>query len=211
MQWAILAIVVLFVIFSWVIIQGTRAAIAYRKAASAGDVDVIRQVLEESVSAWCSIKRPKEVAPDVWRGVQSMQLLDVGPDYARVGLTAESEYKLVEGRWVEVASPLEAGMAITARAADMLLYELPHVKLGSAQIDVYTTFRDTSGESSRSCILSTIAGRESAREVDWDGWSARDIVEALGGRYRLGDAGQALPIDPDEVTVSAGERAEATG
>ena len=203
MEWAILALSIIFVVFSWLIIQGTRAAMAYRRQAAAGDVSVIREVVDGAIASWRSVKRPKEIALEVWRGIQSMELIDVGPDYARISVQAESEYNLVDGRWVEATSVLQEGMAITAKGAEMLLYELPNVKLGKAQIDVYTTFRDLDGLASRRCILSTIADREmAAREVDWDDWTPREIVETFGGRFRMGEFGRALPIDPDEVTVS---------
>ncbi|MFQ6019711.1 MAG: hypothetical protein ACE5KW_03035 [Dehalococcoidia bacterium] len=202
MEWVVLALSIIFVIFSWLIIQGTRAALAYRRQAAAGDVSVIRDLAEDAISVWRSQKRPKPVPAEVWRGIQSMQLGDVGPDYVRVSVRAEGDYKLVEGRWQESAGPLEAGMAITAEAADLLLYELPHCRLAKAQIDVYTAFREADGRSDLQCILSTIASREAAQRVDWEEWPAADIVEALGGRYRLDERGRALPVDPDEVSVS---------
>lgn len=205
MEWAVLAIAIIFVFIAYVVLQGTRAALAYRRQAAAGDVSVIREVAEEQIQHWKSAKRPQGVAPDVWRGIQSIELVEVGPDYVRVACQAEGQYKLFQGKWMEIASPLSEGMAITAKAADLLLYELPNVRLDKAQIDVYTTFRRPSGRSSHECILSTIAQRQVARALDWDKWTPREIVDALGGRYRLSDSGEPgeiQPIDPDAVSVS---------
>lgn len=198
MEWGILAIVIVFIVVAYIVVQGTRASMAWRKAAASGDLDVIRQLLEESISGWRSMKPPKEVAPDVWRGVQTVDLIDVGPDSARVSCQVESEYRLVGGRWVEVANALAEGMAVTARLADMLLYEMPNLRLASARIDVYTTFRDSEGGSQRACILTTTAHREVARQVDWDAWTPAEIADALGGRYRLGERGDALPIQLED-------------
>ena len=203
MEWALLALGILFVIFAWVIIQGTRAALAYRRQAAAGDVAVIEEIARDAISVWRSQKRPMEVPPEVWRGVQTVELLEVGPDYVRVSVEAEGEYKFIEGRWMEMANPLQHGMAATAKAADLLLYELPNCRLAKVQVDVYTTFREADGRSSRQCILSTIASRERAQQMDWEKWPAREIVDGLGGRYRLSEEGRPLPIDPGEVTVSA--------
>ncbi len=196
MEWGIAAIGILFLFLAYIVVQGTRAATAWRRAAAAGDVEVIRRILDDAISAWGAMRRPKEVAPDVWRGVQSMETVDVGPDFVRVSCQAEGEYRLAGGRWVETASALQEAIAITARAADMLLYELPHFKPDQVQVDVYTTFRTPQGAARRQCILSTPASREAARAVDWEEWSATEIVEALGGRYHLGDSGQPLPIEP---------------
>lgn len=198
MEWGILAITIIFIVVGYMVLQGTRASLAWRKAAAGGDVDVIRQMLEESIAAWRSVKRPKEVAPDVWRGVQSVELVDVASDSARVSCQVESEYRLVDGRWVEITGPLQEGLAVTVRLADMLLYDVPNLSLPAVRIDVHTTFRDPDGASQRACILTTTVSREVAREVDWEGWAAAEIVDAFGGRYRLGERGAALPIDPDE-------------
>lgn len=202
MEWAVLGIGIVFLLLAYIVIQGTRAAGAWRKAAAAGDVDVIRRLAEDAIDAWRSMRRPKDMPPEVWRGVQSMELTDVGADFIRVSCQAESAYHLLGGRWVETANPLQEGMAITARAADMLLYELPHMSLSRVQIDVYTTFRGAEGTTRRECILSTPASREAARQVDWENCTAAEIVEALGGRYRLADSGQPLPIEPEKTAAS---------
>jgi hypothetical protein len=198
MEWGILVIVLIFIVVAYIVLQGTRASMAWRRAAAGGDLDVIRQLLEESIAGWRSMKRPKEIAPDVWRGVQSADLVDVGPDSARVSCQVESEYRLSSGRWVEVTNPLEEGMAVTARLADMLLYDVPNLTLTSARIDVYTSFRDPEDGSQRACILTTTARREAARQVDWEAWTPAEIVDALGGRYRLGERGDATPIDLED-------------
>lgn len=204
MEWGILAVAIIFIVVGYIVLQGTRASLAWRRAAARGDVEVIRQMLDDTIASWRSMKRPKEVAPDVWRGVQTAQLVDVGSDSAVVSCQVESEYRLVEGRWLEVSSALQEGMAVTARLADMLLYEVPNLRLASARIDVYTTFRDAEGAAERACIMSTNATREAARGVDWEEWPAADIVDAFGGRYRPGERGAALPIDPDEGAGAPG-------
>ena len=208
MEWAVLGISIVFLIVTYIVVQGTRAAMAWRKAAAAGDVKVIRDILEDTVSAWRSTKRPKEVPPDVWRGIQSVQVVDVGAEFVRVSCQAEGEYRLVNGRWVETANPLQEGMAITTRALDMLLYELPHFKPGRVQIDVYTSFRERE-DAGRACILSVSSTREEARAVDWEEWTPAQIVEALDGRYSVGDSGRPLPIEVAEPEAPETESADA--
>ncbi len=204
MVWGVIVIAIIFLVVGYVVIQGTRADSAWRKAAAAGDVDVIRQILEDAIGAWRSSRRPKEVPPEIWRGIQSMELVEVGPDSVRISCSAESEYRLLEGRWVETANPLRGGMAITARAADMIFYELPYFRPDLVQIDIYTTFREPAGATQRQCILSTPATREAARQVDWDEWTATEIVEALSGRYLLGESDQPLPIEPEGIVAPSG-------
>ena len=195
MEWAVLGLFIMFVIVTYIVVQGTRAALAWRKAAAEGDVKVIRDIVEDSLGAWRSMKRPKEVSPDVWRGIQGMQIVEVDAELVRVSCQAEGDYRLVNGRWVETANPLHEAMAVTAKALDMLLYELPHHKPGRVQIDVYMTMREPDRVTERVCILSTTASREDARQADWEEWTTAQIVEALGGRYRMDDLGQPLPIE----------------
>src|SRR3970040_2221863 len=176
MEWGILAVAVIFVGVGYIVLQGTRASMAWRKAASGGDVDVIRQILEDAIASWRSVKRPKEVAPDVWRSVQSVALVDVAGVSAPAGAhlvasvscQVESEYRLLDGRWLEVSSPLQGGFAVTARLADMLLYDVPNLRLDSVRIDVHTTFRDADGTAEGGRLLTTQGSRELAREVGWE-------------------------------------------
>ena len=91
LQWALLVIFILFLILAYIVVQGTRAALAWRKAAAEGDTKVIRDIVEDSLNGWRSQKRPKPVPVEVWRGIQSMVLVDVEADFVRVSATAESE------------------------------------------------------------------------------------------------------------------------
>ena len=91
MVWGVIVIGIIFVLVGYVVIQGTRAASAWRKAATAGDIGVIQKILEEAIGGWRSSRRPKEVPPEIWRGIQSMELVEVGPDSVRVSCSAESE------------------------------------------------------------------------------------------------------------------------
>ena len=195
MEWAVLGLFIMFLIVTYIIVQGTRAALAWRKAAAEGDVKVIREIVEDSLSAWRSMKRPKEVPAEVWRGIQGMQIIEIDAELVRVSCQAEGDYRLVDGRWVETANPLHEAMTITAKALDMLLYELPHYKPGRVQIDAYMTMREADRATERVCILSTTATRDDARQIDWEEWTPGQIVEALGGRYRMDDLGEPLAIE----------------
>jgi hypothetical protein len=195
LSWALLGLFILFLLVAYIVVQGTRAALAWRKAAAEGDTKVIREIVEDCLEGWRSQKRPKPVPAEVWRGVQSLQLVDVEADFVRVSATAESEYRLAEGQWIEMRNPLQEGIAISARAADMLLYELPHYRPDRLQIDVYTTFRDEAGVTRRECVLSVETTREVSRDVDWEEWTADQIVATLGARYQLSGSGRPLPIE----------------
>jgi len=193
MQWALIGVAVVGVLIAYVVWQGMRGAMKYRELATAGDIPTIRLIIDEALAEWRSGRPPKGVLPAVWLGVQTMEVVDVGPDHVHVSCNAEGEYKTVEGRWIEVKSPLQEATVIAAKVTEMLFYELPHLKLDRVVVDVYTTYRDAAGVR-RERILTCNARREDARRVDWDGWTPQEIADGLGARYRLGEQGQVLPL-----------------
>lgn len=191
----------LFVVVGWVIVQGTRAQMAWRTLVEQGDVSAIQTLVGDEVAHWKSMRMPKGVHPGVWHGVQSAELIAATPDGVRLSASADGQYAMVDGQRREISGALREAMKITARLADMVLYDIPNVKLPTAQIDVYSTYRDGAG-SGQQCILSTICGREVADALPWDEMDAEEVVRAFGGRCSLDDRGNPLPIDPDATTSS---------
>lgn len=193
-------VLLLFLIVAWVIVQGTRAQLAWRALVDAGDVSAIQTLVSEEITRWKTAKMPKGVSPALWHGVQSAELVEVKPEGVRLSATAEGQYALVDGARREVTSALDEAFAITARLADMVMYDVPNVKLPYAQVDIYSTFRDKGGATQR-CIMSTLCERPTADAIDWDEMSGEEIVRAFRGRYSLDDHGRPNPIDPDTPTT----------
>lgn len=198
---AVGVIFLLFLIVGWVIVQGTRAQLQWRKGVEAGDVALITIMVGDELARWKTMRMPKGTDPAVWHGVQSADLLEARPDGVRVSAQAEAQYGLVEGRRREVASAVEQAMRVTAKIADMVMYDIPNVRLPHVQVDVYRTFNDEAG-STQKCIMSTLATREVADGLAWDEMDAEEVVRSFGGRFLLDDRGNTLPIDPDETTPS---------
>jgi hypothetical protein len=199
-----LAVIGLFIFY--LVFQGVRVASAWRTAAEKGDPDVIAQIVEDAIGGWRSGKKPKPISPEVWRGIQSMQLVGVEAGLVRVSCISEGEQKMVNGEWVETINPLDAAFGIAARSAERLFYDMPYYRPERVQLDVYATYRDATNLPKRECILTLSANRDDAKAVDWDEWSPREIVDGLGGRYEFGPSGRALEVVPDEpYTVLPGE------
>jgi hypothetical protein len=190
-------VLLLFLVVGYVVIQGTRIQLAWRQRVEAGDVDAIQALVSEEVTRWKTARMPKGMQPSVWHGVQSAELLEVTPDSFRLTASAEGQYALVSGERREVSSALREGMKLTAQLADMAFYDIPNVMLPYVQIDIYSTFRDEHG-SSQQCIMSTLAGREVAAGIDWDDMDVEEVVRTFGGRWKLDERGNPLPIEPDK-------------
>jgi hypothetical protein len=194
-------LLVFFLIVAWVIVQGTRAQLAWRAQVDAGDVSAIQTLVGDELTRWKTARMPKGVAPGLWHGVQSAELIEVKPEGVRITASAEGQYALVGGDRREVTSALNEAFALTARLADMVMYDIPNVKLPYAQVDIYSTFRDETGAAQR-CIMSTLCEREVADVIDWDEIGPEQIVRAFGGRFSLDDRGNPNPISPDATAGS---------
>ncbi len=194
LTFAIGLVMLVFLLVGYVVIQGTRVQLAWRQSVEEGDVDAIRVMVSDELKRWKAIRMPKGTEPGVWHGVQSAELLEVSPDSIRVSALAEGQFALVSGERREVSNSFHEGLKLTARLADMLLYDIPNARLPYVQVDIYSTYRDDTGSSQR-CIMSTRAERSVAETVDWDGMEPQAIVEAFGGRYKQDERGNALPIE----------------
>jgi len=202
--WGLLVVFVVALFITYVILQETRAQRHWRRLVDAGDVDAIRRILEAEVQRWKTERMPKGVEASLWHGVQTVELVDVGADFARVSCSAEGQYALVGGERREISSALREGMRLTVKLADMLLYDIPNLRLGQVHIDVYATFREAAVGASQRCILSTMVPRSEVEDLDWETTPPEEVVARLGGRFQADAHGAPQPIEPLEV--AAGQR-----
>ena len=198
MEWGILVILVILLFTAYVIVQETRAQMHWRGLVASGDVDAVRQLVEAEAERWRSERVPKGVPALLWHGVQTVSLGDVTATGARVSCTADGEFAVVDGRRVETSSPLAEGMKITLKLAEMLLYDVPNVKLDHVQVDVYTSFRDETGRAEPRCILSSRVERRLVERLDWEETAAADFVALVAGRFAppRQDGGGLGPVEP---------------
>ena len=200
----IIVIALMFAFFGFVIFKETRTHRFWQAKVEEGDIDMITQLVQAEVSHWRLERAPKGVPPSVWQGVQTVELVEIGPDFIRASTTAEPQFALVGGQRRQVSSALDEAKRITARLAERLFYDIAHVRPARVQVDCYTTIQEPNGDVTQRCILSAIAGREAAAEVDWESDPPEVIAERLGARYQLDARGAALAIDPEEHALHIG-------
>ena len=196
MQWAVLGLVIFGLILTYIIFQETRAHTYWRGLVQKGDVTAIRALLEQEIECWRTMRVPKGTPPTLWHGVQTADLLAVGPDEAHLACTAEGEYRIVGGQSQEVTSPLDAGMRVAAKLCELVMYDIPNLRLGLVRVDVFSTFRTPTGAPEQRCILSVVADRAEADDLDWDVLRPHEIINRFESRYHLNEDGIAEPIDP---------------
>ena len=196
MEWGILIILIILLFTAYVIVQETRAQLHWRGLVQSGDVSAITSLVVDEVERWHTERVPRGTPALLWHGVQTVEVIDVQADGVRVSCSAEGESALVEGRRVETSSPLAEGMKITLKLAEMLLYDIPNVKLDHLQIDVYTSFRDASGRADSRCILSTYVQRHLVEHIDWEEIAPADFISLNDGRFAGTDSGALQPVEP---------------
>ena len=195
MEYGVIVILIILLLTAYVIVQETRAQMHWRGLVQNGDVEAVRQLLDVETETWRTSRVPKGTSALLWHGVQTVNLLDVASDAARVSCSAEGEYALTDGKRLEISSPLNEGMKITLKLAEMLFYDVPNVKFERVQIDVYTSFRDETGHAEAQCVLSTKIERDRIGLIDWDAISGPDFVTLNEGRYAFAGDGL-ITVEP---------------
>lgn len=213
MQWAILGILLFGLLLTYIIFQETRAHRYWRSLVAKGDLDAIRMLLDQELARWRTMRVPKDIPASLWHGIQTVELVAVGADTAHVSCMAEGEYRFSGGRPQEVAAPLDAAMRVAAKLAEMILYDVPNLRPAVVRVDVYSTFHDPLGTPAQRCILSTVADRAEADDLDWEALRPHEVIDRFDSRYHLNERGVAEPIDPGpplEGTELVGERPPAS-
>jgi hypothetical protein len=192
----IIIVVIILTLVSYVIVQETRAQMHWRGLVQQGDVDAISQLLEGEIATWRSARVPREVPPLLWHGVQTVELAEVSATGARVNCSVEGEYAFSNGRRIETTTPIAAAKRLTMKLSDMLLYEIPNVKLDHFQVDVYTSFRSEGGQADTRCIMSTLVERSVIETLDWEATSPDVFVALVGSRFADDASGAIEGVEP---------------
>jgi hypothetical protein len=199
----IILIVLLLLFTGFVIVKETNQQLFWRSLVAKGDVEAIQQIIEIEVEHWHESRVPKGTSALLWHGIQTVELTDVTPKGARVNCSAEGEYALVGGQRVESSSPLAEGMKITMKLAEMMLYDVPNVKLDHVQIDVYTSFRDEEGRAQPRCILSTDVERRAVGHIDWEQTTPADFIKLTDARFAASATDRLQPVEPHAFATDA--------
>ena len=184
----------IFLVVGWAVFTEMFNQRAWRRRVARGDLSIIAALLEEAMAGWRSARPAKGVPAGLWAGVQAAQLVAVAPDGATVSTSAEPEFQSRDGRRVQTASALDAAIAIAAKLADMLLYDVPNLRLGFVRVDVYSTFTGEDGQPVQKPVLTTTAERAVADELQWDALMPAEILARFDTTYVQTPSGQCEPV-----------------
>jgi hypothetical protein len=196
MTWGILAVLALGLFLTYIIWQETRSHLHWRDLVRQGNVWAIHELVAAEIERWHRMRPPAGTPLALWSGVQTVEMVAIGRDHIQVACGTEGEYRMVGSRREQVTTALDAAKRLASKIVEMLMYDIPEVKLDRVRVDVYSSFASPGGTTEQGCILTTTAERSIANAVDWDSEPADKILEHFSTRFEKDETGSGLKIDP---------------
>lgn len=196
-------VLVIFLAAGWAVSSEMFQQRAWRKRVESGDVDIIAALIQESLTTWRAGRPPRGTPASLWAGVQEAQLIAVERDGATLSSSAGPEFQTRDGQRVQVASALDSGIALASKMLDMILYDVPNLRLGYVRVDIYSTFAGPDGLPEQRPIITATAERAVADGLDWEALTAEEVLGRFGATFNRGQAGQPVAIDLPPVEGQA--------
>ncbi|MEX2236394.1 MAG: hypothetical protein WEB00_02485 [Dehalococcoidia bacterium] len=190
-------------LITYVLVQEVRAQRHWRGLVRGGDEGAIRTLVDEAMQGWRRGRPPKGVSVSVWGGVQSAEIVDADSLDMRLSTAAEGQYAGLGKDRKEVSSPLQEGMKVFMKLAEMCLYDIPNIRFDRIQVDVYTTFRHEDGSAVQRCILTGVVPRDDVIEVDWERDTPEAFAKRVGATYKVDRQRRPQPIEAVPLVGSA--------
>jgi hypothetical protein len=197
----------IFAVVGWAVSTEMFQHRAWRRRVESGDTDIVCALIEEALGVWRRGRPPRGTPSSLWAGVQGAQLIAVEQDGATLSASAEPEFRTEAGVRVQVASALDEAIALGAKLLDMILYDVPNLRLGYVRVDVYSTFFGANGAPEQRPIVSVTADRATADDMTWEALTPEEILGRFNATFIRSTSGQAEPI---ELTPIAGNPPRAT-
>lgn len=185
----------IFLFVGWAVSSEMFQHRAWRRRVESGDVDIVGALILEALATWQRARPPKGTPANLWAGIQGAQLVAVEADGATLSCSAEGEFRTEDGQRVQVSSALDEAISLAARVCDMMLYDVPNLRLHSVRVDVYSTFSGPEGAPIQKPILTTTAERSIADSLTWDALTPSELLGRFETSYERSANGQPLPID----------------
>lgn len=171
----------------------------WRRRVESGDVAIVGALIEEAMAVWRRGRPPRGTASSLWAGVQGAQLVAVTDESATLSASADGEFRTEGGQRVQVSPALDEAIALASKLADMMLYDVPNLRLQRVRVDVYSTFTGADGVPVQQPILTTTADRQVADGLTWEALTPAEVLGRFATRFERSPAGQGQPIRLDPI------------
>lgn len=183
-----------FLFVGWIIATEMFQHRAWRRRVESGDVGIIAALVEEAMGTWRRSRPPRGVPAHLWAGVQGAQVAAIDAESVTVSAAAEGQFRTEGGRRVQVQSAVDEAEELAVRLVDMMLYDVPNLRLRRVRVDIYTTFTGDQGIPVQKPILTTTAYRSEADAIDWEALRPREILDRFETTVGRTATGAPAPI-----------------
>ena len=184
----------IFLFVGWAVATEMFQQRTWRRRVESGDIAIVAALLEEALGAWRRSRPPRGTTANLWAGVQGAQLIAVTEEGATLSTSAEPEFRTEDGRRVQVSSALDEAIALAAKLVDMMLYDVPNLRLARVRVDVYTTFTSGEGAPVQMPILTTSAERAVSDGLTWDTMTPAEVLGRFETTYARNESGEGTAI-----------------
>lgn len=203
------AVLGIFLFVGWAVATEMFQHRAWRRRVESGDLDIVRALIDEAMAGWRRARPPKGTAANLWAGVQAAQLVAVDDEGgATVSSSAEGEFRTEGNQRVQVASNLDEAVVLASRLADMMLFDVPNLRLDRIRVDIYSTFTGADGMPAQRPILTTTAARPIADSIAWEELTPSEVLGRFDTTFDRGESGQGRPIVLPPVSGTLPTQAE---
>jgi hypothetical protein len=200
----LIAILVIFLAVGWAVSTEMFQQRHWRRRVEEGDTPIVAALIQEALGTWQRARPPRGTPANLWAGVQGAQLLAVTDEpAATLSTSAEGEFRTEAGSRVQVSTALDEAIALATKLLDMMLYDVPNLRLNAVRVDVYSTFTGADGTPVQRPILTSTADRATADDLTWEAFTPEEILARFDTRYDRQPSGQPSPIalEPVEGTL----------
>jgi hypothetical protein len=194
-----LVVLAIFLVMGWAVATEMFQQRAWRRRVDEGDAPLVSALIEEAHGTWRRSRPPRGTPASLWAGVQGAQLVAVTEDSATFSASAEGEFRTEAGKRVQVSTALDEAIALASRLIDMMLYDVPNLRLRRVRVDAYTTFSGGGGHPEQRPILTVTADRSVADSLSWEALTPAEVLGRFDARYHRDDSGQGEPIELDAI------------
>jgi hypothetical protein len=172
----------------------------WRRRVEEGDTPIVAALIEEALETWRRSRPPRGVPANLWAGIQGAQLLAVTDEpSATLSTSAEGEFRTEGGERVQVSTALDEAIALATKLLDMMLYDVPNLRLSAVRVDVYSTFTGADGTPLQRPVLTSTADRAVADGLTWEEFTPQEILARFDTRYERKPSGQPAPIEVEPI------------
>jgi hypothetical protein len=186
-------VLAIFLFVGWAVSAEMFQQRAWRKRVATGDVDIIGALIEEAMTYWRRGRIPRGMPGNRWAAIQGAELVAVEPNAATFSASVVPEYRSEGGGRVKVTSDIEEGEALAARLLELLMYDVPNLRLSLVRVDIFATVSIAEGQGQQP-IISVSADRVTADSLDWDALDAHEILSRFETIWAEERDGAIIPI-----------------